>query len=55
MKIKANTYMLLFRFSDYRKYNFIEEHKKILNIHDRVWMLKIGRKAVASKIKRVSN
>ena len=41
--IENDTLMLLFRFSNYKKYNFIEEHKVFLKEKGYVWMMKMGK------------
>ena len=51
--IKKDTEMLLFRYSTYRKYDFIEEHKKVLDINGHVWILKSGRKSNEKKIESI--
>lgn len=50
MVIDVNTKMLLFRFSNYGKYSFINEHRKILNDNGYVWMLKLGKRSSIEKI-----
>lgn len=42
--------MLLFRFSNYNKYSFIDEHLNEINNNKYVWMLKAGRKSNMVKI-----
>lgn len=44
MIIHANEKLLVLRFSTYKKYDFIEEHRKIIDATGSVWILKIGRK-----------
>lgn len=43
MKICANEKLLVLRFSTYKNYDFIEEHRKVINTVGSVWMLKIGK------------
>lgn len=50
MKIKSNTNMLLFRFNNYKSYNFIDEHIDVIKNNSYVWMLKAGRKSNMVKI-----
>lgn len=50
MTISENTEMLLFRFSNYRKYSFIKEHKLVLDENGYVWMLKMGKRSSISKL-----
>ena len=53
MQIKANQKMLLLRYSNYKKYNFIDEHRKILAEEGTVWMLKIGKNIPEYKLKEI--
>ena len=53
MQIKANEKMLLLRYSNYKKFNFIEEHQKTLAAEGTVWMLKIGKKIPETKLKDI--
>ena len=53
MQIKANQKMLLLRYSNYKKYNFIEEHVKTLAEKGTVWMLKIGKNIPENKLKDI--
>ena len=53
--IDKNTEMLLFRFGEFKHYDFIEEHTKIINEHGYVWVLKSGRKSNPAKIKEIIN
>lgn len=53
MKIESNINMLLFRFNNYKMYNFIEEHLEVIKNNNYVWMLKVGRKSNMSKIKEI--
>lgn len=50
MKIQSDTNMLLFRFSNYKSYDFINEHIEVIKKHSYVWMLKAGRKSNNIKI-----
>lgn len=51
--IKKETGMLLFRYSNYRKFRFIDEHKKIIQQSKYVWMMKMGKKTSLDKIKGI--
>lgn len=51
MKIKKDTPMMVFRFSDFRVYDFISLHEEVLNVNGFVWMLKAGRWHNADKIR----
>ena len=53
MKIKANTPMMVFRYNNYQKKNFILEHSEVLKKNDYVWMLKSGKKSSEEKISNV--
>ena len=53
MIIKNNTPMILFRYNNYKKKDFINEHKNVLNTNDYVWMLKLGKKSSIEKINKV--
>ena len=55
MKIEANTDMLLFRYRDYGKHDFILSHAEILQREGHVWFLKIGKRSDLNKIKRILN
>ena len=43
MILKANSKVLVLRFNNYKKWNFIEEHTRILNSTKYVWILKAGK------------
>lgn len=51
--INKETTMLLFRYSNYRKYSFIDEHMKIIHNLKYVWMMKMGKKTSIEKIKSI--
>lgn len=53
MVIKANTDILLFRYSKYAQYNFLTEHTKILEKEGCVWILKAGRKTNETSIRNI--
>lgn len=53
MLIDVNTEMLLFRFSNYGKHSFINEHRNVLNGNGYVWMLKLGKRSSVEKIKAI--
>lgn len=52
--IKKNTPMLLFRFNNYLDYSFVEEHKRILENEEYVWMMKTGRLCKQSRLDNVT-
>ena len=51
--INQNTPMLLFRYSNYKKLRFIDEHIKIIQNSGYVWMMKMGKKTSSEKIKNI--
>lgn len=51
MLIKTNQKMLLLRYTNYKKYNFVAEHQKVLDEEGTVWMLKIGKNIPEAKLK----
>ncbi len=51
--IKNHTPMLFFRFSNYREFSFIEEHKSIINSTGYVWLMKIGKRTSIISINKV--
>ena len=51
--INKNTRMLLFRYSNYQKYRFIDEHLKIIHDTGYVWMMKMGKKTSVEKIQAI--
>ena len=51
--ISKETNMLLFRYSNYRKFRFIDEHMKIVQKSKYVWMMKMGKKTSIEKIKNI--
>ena len=51
--INTETKMLLFRYSNYQKYRFIDEHTKIIHKAKYVWMMKMGKKTSVEKIKDI--
>ena len=53
MVIEAGKVMLLLRYNNYKKTDFIEEHNKVSRKNGYVWMLKAGRKLVENKLKNV--
>ena len=55
MIIKKYTEMLLFRYSNYKKHSFISEHNDVLTEKGQVWMLKLGRKSNAQKLKSIAD
>lgn len=53
MTIEANKAMLLIRYNNYKKTDFIEEHNKVIASNGYVWMLKTGKTIVEAKLKKV--
>lgn len=53
MKIKQETPMILFRYNNYQKKDFILEHKQVIKENGFVWMLKSGKKSSVKKIENV--
>ena len=51
--ISPKTMMLLLRYSNYRRYNFLNEHKAIIDQKGYVWMMKIGKKVSLDKINKI--
>ncbi len=51
--IEKETLMLLFRYSNYKKFKFIEEHRKIIQNYGYTWMMKVGKKTSSSKIEKI--
>ena len=51
--ICQNTKMLLFRYSNYQKHRFIDEHLKIIQNAGYVWMMKMGKKTSVEKIQTI--
>lgn len=44
MIIKKDSRFLFIKLLDYKEYNFVEEHQKVINKEGYVWVLKLGRK-----------
>ena len=55
IEIKQGADLLLLRYNDYKKYDFIEEHQKIIDEHGFTWIYKIGRSITKRKLKKVMN
>ena len=53
MIIQSGKKMLLFRYSNYRKTNFISEHSNIIDSEGYTWMLKAGKKSDLKKVKAI--
>ncbi len=53
MIIDKDTEMLLFRFSNYKSYSFIEEHISVLRKAGYVWMLKLGKRSSMEKLESI--
>lgn len=43
-------YMLLLRYSSYKKYDFIQEHQNIIKRYGSVWMMKVGKNIPENKL-----
>ena len=55
MIIEKGINILLFRFKDYRRYSFIEEHTQVLNEEGHVWILKSGKIPDVRKLERIKD
>lgn len=55
MKIKKNTNMLLFRFGNYKKNDFIESHMKVIDKDGYVWLLKLGKRTSIDRLNEILN
>lgn len=55
MIIKKNTEMLLFRFNNFKRFSFLQEHMSVLKDSGYVWMLKLGRQSNMDKIKGIKD
>lgn len=55
MKVESNKKMLLFRYSNYRKTDFIEEHNSVIAQFGYTWMMKAGKKSDLKKVKSVQD
>lgn len=55
MVVEAGKCILLIRYNNYKKTDFVEEHNKVVGTNGYVWMLKAGRRLVDNKINRVVN
>lgn len=53
MVIKENTNMLLFRFRDFGKYDFIDTHREFIEKNGYVWLLKIGKKTSSERLSEI--
>ena len=53
MIIDKNSEMLLFRFSNYKRFSFLQEHVSVIKNTGHVWMLKLGRQSNKNKIKDI--
>lgn len=51
--IEKLTKMLLFRYSNFKKYKFIDEHQRIIEMSKYVWMMKLGKKTSSTKIREI--
>lgn len=54
MKIPANKCIMTIRYTQYRSIDFIAEHKKLIDRHGSVWMLKVGRKIPIISLEEVA-
>lgn len=55
MIITQKKKMLLLRFSNYKHFDFVSEHKKVLSENGYVWMLKIGKRIPDKRLTEVFN
>lgn len=53
MVIPIGTRMMLFRFSNYKQYSFIDEHLKTIENKGFVWMMKIGKRTNQEKLNAI--
>ncbi len=53
MIIEAGHRILVLRFNNYKEWNFIEEHRKLLKKHNYVWILKAGKPINISTMKNI--
>ena len=53
MVIKSGNAILLLRYNNYKKTDFIEEHNKVTAENGYVWLLKTGRKLVEKNLQKV--
>lgn len=54
MIIPPNTSMLLFRYNDYARTDFIWEHKEVIKNNGYVWMMRLGKRISSEKLNRVT-
>ncbi len=54
MIIPPNSNMMLFRYNDYARTNFITEHQKIVDQYGYVWMMRLGKRTSPEKLKSVT-
>ena len=53
MDILAEKRMMVIRYTPFKKFDFIEEHAKLIAQQQSVWMLKIGRKIPETAITKI--
>jgi|GEM_PF-2017642 hypothetical protein len=53
MKISKGKEILVLRFNNYKSWNFIEEHQKLIEANGDVWILKGGRPITATRINEI--
>lgn len=53
LKIKKGVNLLLFRFGNYKKYSFIDEHEKVIHKNKYTWILKSGKMPDSNKMKSI--
>ena len=53
MRIEKGRKLLLIRFSNYRQFNFIQEHKSIIETNGSVWILKAGKQIPQTKLEEL--
>ena len=54
MIIPPNTKMLLFRYNDYARKSFIDEHRAVINNNGYVWMMRLGKRTSPEKLRQVT-
>lgn len=53
MHIEANKNLLLFRYSNYRRTDFIGEHLQVIHKYGYTWLVKAGKRTSVEKIKKM--
>jgi len=52
-ELKKDSRILVLRVNNFASYTFVDEHKKAINKHKAVWMLKVGRELAEQSIEKV--